>query len=255
MAVTGTGFLIDACSAYIENTDGNYQLVTATAGEVKFGGDNLEISAGQGFYPLARINTKRSVEVSLTDARLSIDSMQMAGGGTVTKNVATTEYKFGIPYTVNATTHSITIPEVTVASSVRISGLTETTSASPTATQFKVTVNASDTTILFNTTLDNTIVYPKYEVAKTGATVLTVKTDSFPKSALCVVKFPLYDDSTIDSSITQICQLTIFKAQIKPDFTLGGQYKNASTFKLDLYGLDARRSDSKMFDIQILPIA
>lgn len=255
MAVQKSGFVIDAVSAYIQTSNGSdYQVVTAQSGDVKLSGSSVEINGGWGLYALANIPSGMGLDIALSDSKFNLDAMALSSGGNVTENVSTTEYMFGVPYTVEATGHTIVLDYVAVASSIKIPGLTETTGTTPTATQFVPTINtpSGKTTILFNTAMDGKTIYPKGEKASTGAIQLSVLANSIPKTGLCVVRFPIYSDASVDASIACYGQFTIFKCQILPDFTAGGSRKSANAFGLNLKGLNPNRSDNKIFDFHIM---
>jgi len=243
------GFIVDAPQVLITTEVGDSHLVTASSGEVTLGGESLEIAGGWSFYNLAEIDTKKSIEIKLTDTQWDLDAMKLVSGGT--RTVAADErYYFGTPYTIAS--DKIAIPFAIVASSCRINGYTETASATPGASEFKVTITTGtpgSTEVLFATGTTGKV-YPAYKVATAATTeILTVKTTDFPKAASpVVVQFPIYSDAdATNSTIAAYGQLVVYKCKLMPDFGFSGSYKAASEFSLNLKGLDPRRTDSNMW--------
>lgn len=250
------GFIVDAPQVLITTEVGDSHLVTATSGEVTLGGESIELAGGWSFYNLAEIDTKKTIEINLTDAQWDLDAMKLVSGGTRTTG-ADERYYFGTPYTISA--NKITIPYAVVANSIRINGYTETTSATPGASEFKVTITTGtpgSTEVLF---ADGTTgkVYPAFKVATAATTeILTVKTTDFPKAASpVVIQFPIYSDAdATNSTIAGYGQLVVYKAKIMPDFGFSGSYKAASEFTCNLKGLDPRRSDQAMWKFVYIPV-
>lgn len=249
------GYIIDSPKVYIENSNGTIQIVKATSGSVKFDGDSIDINGGWSAYPLAIIDTTKTVEISVTDARFDLDAMQLTTGGTKATG-ASAFYYFGTPYTIDETTDKIILPHEVIPNTVKISGYTETTEITPTGTQFTVTVSTGQTEILFASTEAGKTVYPAYQIATpdTSETV-SVKTTDFPSSALTIVQYPVYSDESLESSIIGYHQIKIFKAKIQPSYGISGSYKTASTFDLTLRGLDPQRTDGKMYEAMFMPVA
>lgn len=249
------GFIIDVPNVLITTTKGDTHIVNASQGEVKFGGESLTVNGGWSFYDLTEIDTKKTLEVSITDAIWNIDTLKLSSGGTLTTKVDEF-YEFGIPFVIGTTTPSFEIPSVVVEGSVRINGFTETTQT-PTASTYTVTIGADKTTVLFDASAKGTTVYPAYKVAtEATSSVLEVKTTDFPSSGVAVLTFPVYaDPESTEANVVGYGQITVFKAKIKADFTMGGQYKQASSFTMTLKGLDPRRPDQNMWKFVYKPIA
>lgn len=250
MAFTGKGFIIDAPKVLVKTANGNSHLATATQGQITLGGDSLEITGGWSFYNLAQIDTKKTITASITDAQWDLDALKLTSGGAKTAG-ASEYYYFGDPYTIDANAQ-ITLTGVTaVASSVEINGFTESSGTTPTATQFWVSTSGSDTIIHFESTAIGEKVYPAYRVATSATTdILTVQTTDFAAAASAVIQFPIYSSADAsDSVIEAYAQLMIYKCKIMPTYEISGSYKSASTFKLDLTGLDPRRSDGNMYQL------
>jgi len=251
------GFIVDVPNVLITTSSGDTHIVTAGQAEISFGGESIPITGGWSFYDLQEIDTKKTIDISISDAVWNLDTMALATGGTVTVK-ADTFYEFGTPYTIgDAATPTITIPNVVVASSVRINNFTETTGSTPTATEFVVEIGVSETTITFNASNAGVVVYPAYlTTTDATASVLEVQTTDFPSSGVCTLTFPVYAGPESDEAdIVGYGQFTIYKAKIKSDFSAGGSYKTASQFAMSLKGLDPRRTDGNMWKFVYKPVA
>ncbi|MFA5300840.1 MAG: hypothetical protein WC389_21830, partial [Lutibacter sp.] len=146
MANYAKGFIIDTPKVFVKTTSGDTQIYKASSGEVKLGAESLEINGSWSPFILAEIDTKSTLEVTLSDTILQMDTLKLTTGGTAAPG-AQNWYAFGTAFTIgSAATPTITIPAVVIASSIRINGYTEVAS-SPTATQFIVTIGATDTVV------------------------------------------------------------------------------------------------------------
>jgi hypothetical protein len=256
MAFNDKGFIIDAPKVLLETVSGNSHLATAQQGQVTFGGESIEITGGWSFYNLAEIDTKKTLNISLTDAQWDYDQLWLTSGGAKTTG-ASEYYYFGTAYTIDSTTYAATLTGHTaVASSIEINGFTEIATTTPTASEFWVSNSGSDTVVHFAAANAGVVVYPSYKVATTATTdILTVQTVDFAAAGSAIIQFPIYSDAdAADSTIIAYAQIQVYKCKIMPTYEFSGQYKQASTFKLDLKGLDPRRTDSNMWQMIIVPV-
>lgn len=251
MSFNGKGFIIDAPKVLLKTSSGDSHLATATQGSVSLGGDSIEIDGGWSFFSIAEIDTKKTLSVELTDAQWDLDSLWLISGGTKT-TAASEYYYFGDPYTIDATTYQITLPhEAVSASSIEINGFTQSATATPAATEYHVAIGTGETVLTFDSSVAGNTVYPAYKVATADSTnILTALTNSFASAGQAIVQFPIYSDADADdSTIIAHAQLELYKVKIMPTYEFSGSYKTASTFKLDLKGLDPRRTDGNMWQL------
>ena len=251
MSFYGKGFIIDAPKVLLKTSSGNAHIATASQGQVTFNGENVEINGGWSFYYLADIDTKKMLSISMQDAQWDLDSLKLISGGAKT-TAASNFYYFGTSYTIDASAYTITIPYVVVANSIEINDLTEETGvgATPAATTYTVDIGASSTTVTFDSSLAGQHVYPSYYVATTSSTILTTQTTDFAGAGSAIIQFPIYSDADAsDSVIIAYAQLEVYKVKIKPTYEFSGQYKQGSQFKLELQGLDPRRTDGNMWQL------
>jgi hypothetical protein len=243
-----TGFVVDAFNCAVQTTDGNYQCISGSSAEVNITGEEIDIFGGLSFYPLAKIDSKKSITVNINDASLSMYSMGLNTGGTLSENAVKTIYKFGTVYTVGSSPYTIVIPEVVSdASSIKINGLAYQSGGTPSAGQFCVTIT-TNTTITFFSDMGGKTVMPLYPVSTTAnkTAFLATKDTDFAKSGTVYINFPIYGDysSSSSSSIIADGYITIPKGKIKTSLKIGGSYKSASQFTTQIDGLFAGSGQS-----------
>lgn len=248
-----SGFVVDAPNVLVKSKNGDYQNVTASTGEVTFGGDTLKINGGQSFYELAELDKSKTIALKATDAQFNIKSMAVSSGGSLSKGTAPYEF-FGELFTVDGTGTFI-IPKAIIAGSLRINDYTEIATGTPAEGQFRVTISSSTTTVQLPLSDADTNVSPSYQVNVDNITTLSTKTTDFPKSGEVTLEWPLYAGSEADEQeVVGYAQIVIYKAKILQSFKVGGNYKTASTFDFSANGLDPKRPDKKMWDLRFRPI-
>lgn len=249
------GFIIDAPNALIVSGNKASHVVTASSGQVQLQGSMIDINGGQGLYSLTSIPSQTQLNITLTDAMFNSDSFVISTGAVETKNVVVKDKKFGTPFVIDATTFEFTIPEAIVPQSLHIAGLTEDTTpaALPTATTYVVTYNVADTVVKFDATLGGEQVLPSYDVAVAGGTTYDMMIDSIPSKGEVTIKFPIYSNDSVNSSIEAYGQFHFYSAMINLNNTFGGNYKTASTFEMQIKGMNSNRPDKKIFSFDIIP--
>ena len=248
-----SGFILDVPKVLIKTSTGIASMVTGDSGSVAFGGDSISINGGWGFYQLTEIDKSKTIDIKISNAVWDMDLMALGTGASRTQGAGQFEY-FGDPYIIDAAAYTITIPYVALAGTVRVNGYTETASATPTTGQFKVTIAATTTTLLFPVADANAKVYPSFKVATTASDMLTVKTTDFPSSGEITLTFPIYGGQDSNSAaVVAYGQFLIYKAKILQTQTYGGSYKTASKFDMEFKGLDANRAGNEMFKFTYNP--
>ena len=184
-----------------------------------------------------------------------MDLMTIGTGATRTQGAGQFEY-FGDPYVIDAAAYTITIPYVAVAGTVRVNGYTETATATPPTGNFKVTISASTTTLLFPVADANLTVYPSFKISALNSDILSVRTTDFPSSGEITLTFPIYGGQDSNSAaIIAYGQFVIWKAKILQNQTYGGSYKSPSKYDMEFKGLDPNRPGNEMFKFTYMPIA
>lgn len=259
MSINGSidGFIIDSPKTLIKKKYGNEyytQVVHSQTGEVAFSEEVLNIKGGWSLYDIFSITSGKSIDITVTDNQWSMDYLSLASGSEI--ETGTQEFEmFGDGYTIDSSAYTITIPYVVVADSVKINGYTEGAGAPGSGTAFQVTLNASNTTVLFHSSKASLTVYPSYKISVTDSTYIESTVNDFPKDAEIILNFPIYADADLDSGdIVGYGELTIYKAKIAADYSFSGTYKSAYAPSIKFKALDPRRSDNLMWKFVYRPI-
>lgn len=250
------GFIIDVPEILIETKDNTTHIVTAKKGEVKLGGESIEINGGWSSYALAEIDTKKTLEVNISDAQWALDTMGLSTGGTINKKVDE-EYMFGVAHEIIG--GKIELTGNVNKESIKVSGMQlvspDVEVEKLKTNEFKVVTSGDKTELVFAEDMNEKTVYPSYCIkTEKEVEVLSVSTKDFPQLGKVILKFPIYSEADKEQAeIIGHGQFVIYKAKIKPNFGFAGAYKTASEFALDLKGLDPRRSDKEMFKFSVIP--
>ena len=249
------GFVIDSPQLAVISKDALMNVCTAKSGEIKINGESISINGGWSFYELAKIDTKKKIEINLKDSEWKMNSMVLATGGKISKGKSV-RYYIDKKYTV--ATNAITIPFVVKAGTLKIEGLKETSELEPKTGEFKMAISESTTTVTLFTGefVDGVEINPIFGV-ETESETLSVKTTDTPKGGTTILQYPVYgkksDDYTNQTVIGYI-QWTVFKTIIESDLNMGGSYKSAQEFDTKITGLDPERADEKMFDVTFFEV-
>ena len=255
MANRSAGFILDVPKVLIKTSTGIASMVRGDSGSIAFGGDSISINGGWGFYELTNIDKSKTIDIKISNAEFDMGLMQLGTGATRTQGAGQFEY-FGDPFTIDAALFSITIPYVCVAGTVRVNGYIETASATPTTGQFKVTIAALTTTLLFPAADASSVVYPSFTVAVTNADILSASTTNFPSSGQVTLTFPIYGGSdSAQANIVAYGQFLVYKCKILQTQTIGGSYKSASKFDMEFKGLDPNMAGGAMYKFTYMPVA
>ena len=259
MSINGSvdGFIIDSPKTLIKKSYGNEyftQVIHSQTGEVTFSEEVLNIKGGWSLYDIFSITSGKSIDITVTDNQWSMDYLSLASGSEIETGSQQFDM-FGDGYDIHATTFDITIPYVVVASSVKINGYTESVGAPSSGTEFQVTINASNTTVLFHSSKASLTVYPSYKITVADSTYIESTVNDFPKNAEVILNFPIYADAEADTGdVVGYGELTIYKAKIAADYSFSGTYKSAYAPSIKFKALDPRRSDNLMWKFVYRPI-
>lgn len=242
------GFIIDAPNAAIKTKEGTYVTLTASQGQVAVSGNTLDIKGGQSPYNLLSVLTDQQVQITLTDAQFDGDLMEMYGAEVKEQEVERTV--FTDKYIIDET-YKIVIPHVIKDGSLTINGLEVTADSAAVVTgEVAVEIGEAETTLTFAADMEGAEVNPVYTFIDT-AVAYEFLNDKFPRRGSVTMEFPLYEeDEDGNPTTTGVAQIEVYRASIVPNFTLGGSYKTASTFSVELKAEDPKRSDKKVWDIK-----
>lgn len=244
---TPQGFVIDAPNAMILTDSGSYVSVTASTGTFTMAGETLDIKGGQSNYNLASIPTSTEITAHLEDAQFNGDMFELFGAAM--KEAETEHYATGVSYNVGDN-KTVEIPYKVKKETFQLNGFEVLEDGTPTTGQVVMKIDQDKTTLTFNEDMIGKIVEPVFGYNDTG-TVYSFLQDSVPKKGKAVFSWPIYVTEEGEASAGLELQLTIFRASVTPNVSIGGSYKTASTFALDFKAENARRPDGKVFDFTV----
>lgn len=247
------GFIIDVPNVLIDTGEKSYISVTATEGQLTVEPEELTIEGGQGLYPLFQMNTKSVIKISLTDAKFNTDQFEVYGAVAATESRK--RYEFETLYVVEED-NTVTITGRTLkAADFSLNGFTAIDGedpASPEKGQVVLSSSGSDTKITFSAedSMAGQTISPVYAYTEEAESFKFLE-GVFPKHAKVILKFPLYGSEDGNSGSDSTVQIIVHKASISASPTIGGSYKTASTFSMELTAMDPRRADKEIWAIDV----
>lgn len=246
------GFIIDAPHAHIETQYNDYISITAASGQLSISNSTLDIKGGQGTYNLLSVETEKTIQVTLTDAQFDGDMMELYGSER--KDGQDTFHMFDESFIVGETiANKVEIArEGIVIDTLKIRGY-EKVASNPAAGQYSATYNelSGVLTLTFADGDNGKTVNPIYDYM-TDAVTYDFLNDAIPKRGKVFLQFPVYEDIDGQASTDRTAQIEIYRASISANATIGGSYKTASTFSVELKAEDPKRHDKKVWAIKVL---
>ena len=218
----------------------------------------LTITGGQGNYPLAYIETDRTLEFTFASAEFTLDMFGMANAAPIKqKDTSTMESR---PYNVE-TGLKITIPYQVKDGSIRIKGFTQAEGNTPEEGKFAV-MHAQDeepeTTILFHTgdAAEGDKMRVAYRRRVNGASVATVLTNSRTAKGSLSAHWPVYTSGadTSDSAIKGYLHLEIPRVRVTALPGFDTSYKSAATNSITFSAVDPKEADAQMYTLTYEPL-
>ena len=254
------GYIADNPNIDFERCDGSvfsyYEVNTASMSNTA---NTQTITGGQGSYPLAYIDTDKTLEFTFASSQFSLDMFQMANATNIVDgDFGTLETK---RYEVE-TGLKITIPYECQANSVKIRGLEE--AAAVAAGKFKVTITAATaqadgkTEITLNegdATVGDTI-RVSYRRRVVGAQKMTVTTKATTAKGALYAHWPVYSSGTdcTESAVKGWLHLYLPRCRVTALPGFDNSYKSASTNSVTFAAIDPKRADEKMYDLYYEPL-
>lgn len=210
--------------------------------------NNIQINGGWSAYPLAVMDTDRTMEMSFTSAQFNMDLFEMANDG-----VATDEsYEI---YESNlfdvAAGLTITIPYVVEVSTIKIRGLEYTADAAA-AGKFTAEADEDSTTVTFATgdVAEGDSVRVGYYRTVTEAHVVSVKSTSTSAKGEAWLTIPVYTDGKdcSASSIKGYVIIRLYRVRVSAQPGFDNSYKTAATNAITMQALNPDRADGKICD-------
>lgn len=253
------GYIADNPNIDFERCDGTvfpyYEVNTASMSNTA----NVQtITGGQGNYPLAYIETDKSLEFTFASSQFTMDMFTMANATNLVEgDVGTQETK---RYDV-ATSLLITLPFEVQTGSVKIRGLQEATgqNAAVATGKFTVTITAateiaSGSTVIKLHEGDATVgdtIRVSYRRRVIDAQRVTVTTKSTTSKGALYAHWPVYSSGTdcTESSIKGWLHLYIPRVRVTALPGFDNSYKSAGTNSVTFAAIDPKRADEKMYEL------
>lgn len=254
------GYIADNPNIDFERCDGNvfsyYEVNTASMNNTA---NTQTITGGQGNYPLAYIDTDKTLEFTFSSSQFTLDMFQMANATNLTDgDFGTLETKrFEV-----TTGLKLTIPYECQTGSVKIRGLAEASTAA--AGKYTVTITAAaaatagTTEVTFyegDATVGDTI-RVSYRRRVVGASKMTVTTKATTAKGALYAHWPVYSSGTdcTESSIKGWLHLYLPRCRVTALPGFDNSYKTASTNSVTFAAIDPKRADEKMYDLYYEPL-
>ena len=254
------GYIADNPNIDFERCDGNvfsyYEVNTASMNNTA---NTQTITGGQGNYPLAYIDTDKTLEFTFSSSQFTLDMFQMANATNLTDgDFGTLETKrFEV-----TTGLKLTIPYECQTGSVKIRGLAEASTAA--AGKYTVAITAAaaatagTTEVTFyegDATVGDTI-RVSYRRRVVGASKMTVTTKATTAKGALYAHWPVYSSGTdcTESSLKGWLHLYLPRCRVTALPGFDNSYKTASTNSVTFAAIDPKRSDEKMYDLYYEPL-
>lgn len=197
------GYIADNPNLDFERCDGQvfhyYEVNTASMNNTA---NTMTITGGQGNYPLAYIDTDRTLEFTFASSQFDLELFEMANASTIAAGDYGTRETALFNAVAGTGANTVTIPYECKAGSVKIRGLTEDNTAD--AGKFTVTITAAaaatngSTLVTLNTgdvAVGDTVVV-SYIRRIVGASRMSVKTQSTTAKGSLYAHWPVYSSGT-----------------------------------------------------------
>ena len=218
----------------------------------------MTITGGQGNYPLAYIETDRTLEFTFASSEFTLDMFGMAHSVPLEKkDTSTLESKlFNV-----ATGLKITIPYQVKPGSVRIKGFKETEDPTPATGEFIVEDGAgTPPTTVITFFAGDCEVGEKMRVAYrrrvNGASVATVLTNSRTASGSLTAHWPVYSSGTDinESAVKGYLHLEIPRVRVTALPGFDNSYKSAATNSITFAAVDPKEASEQMYSLTYEPL-
>lgn len=244
------GYVADVADIDFIRCDGKaYSCKEATATSITPAGDSLQVTGGQGSFPLAYIDSGKSLDLSFTNAAFDMDMFELFG--TDEAYDASAQNPVAI----------FTTERVTVAA-----GGTVTLSHTPitsktmyangavygaTAGAGKFTVSGNTLTFYSGEVTVGTDIDVNYYYNVEEAHVVPNKTTSQSARGEVWFHIPVYSSGIDcrDAAIKGYIDIHVYRVRVTTNAPIDTSYKTAATFQVQFSAIDPKRVDKLMYKV------
>lgn len=244
------GYVADVADIDFIRCDGKaYSCKEATATSITPAGDALQVTGGQGSFPLAYIDSGKSLDLSFTNAAFDMDMFELFGTD------AAYDASAAAPVAI------FTTERVTVAS-----GNTVTLSHTPITTKTmyangivygttagagKFTVSGSTLTFTAGDVEIGKDIDVNYYYNVEEAHVVPNKTNSQSARGEVWFHIPVYSSGTncAESAIKGWVDIHVYRVRVTTNAPVDTSYKSAATFQVQFSAIDPKRVDKLMYEV------
>lgn len=243
------GYIADNPNIEFERCDGRvFSYDEVNTASMTNSAETLEITGGQGNFPLAVLDTTKTLEFTFQSSEFTLDMFEMAND----EKVEAQDYyvRTSKRFEVDAG-FVVVIQDELKDDTIYINGFEADDAAA--AGKYSVATADGKTTITFDggdVAVGDTI-RVAYERKIADANVVTVKTTSHTAKGALTATWPVYSagDDCADAAIK--AQLHVYVPRVRATALPGfdSSYKTAMTQSVTFTALDPKRADGKMFDV------
>lgn len=252
------GYVADAADVEFIRCDGSvYTCKEATATSITPGGDSLTVTGGQSLFPLAYIDSGKSLDVSFTNAAFDMDMFELTGTEAATDgSVDITISELIEVKENNSALYAHTSKVFKTSGQYYIGGLEYVSGNTVAAGKFCVTTADTGETgskLLFDDddVAEGDTIMVTYTFASANTHTVPVKTNSPMARGEVWFHFPVYSSGTdcTEAAIRAIVHVHIYRCRVTTPATLDSSYKTAATFPVTFSSIDPHRADKMMWEI------
>ena len=234
-----------------------YSCKEATATSFAPSGDSITITGGQGVFPLAYIDSTKSLDVSFTNAAFDMDMFEMTGTENATDGNEDTLITEKLTIDKSGTTlFTHTSHVLDPSKTYYIHGLEYVSGTTATSGKFCVTTADTGHTgskLIFHAddVAEDDDILATYTFVAANTHSVPVKTNSPMARGEVWMHFPVYSSGSdcSDAAIKAIVDLHIYRVRVTTPAPIDTSYKSAATFQVQFSSLDPQRSDKMMYEI------
>lgn len=254
------GYIADNPNIEFERCDGKvFSYDEVNTASMNDQSESLTINGGQSNFPLAIIDTSRTLEFTFDSSAFSLDMFAMANASNIKEGDAACDTLESKLFEVKS--NKAEIPYVVTAGSVKINGFELDTADTPSVEgKISVKIEASKATVTFHDgdlADGDTIRIAYRRVIGEKASIVSVTTKSTTAKGALYAHWPVYSSGTdcTEAAIKGWVHLFIPRVRVTALPGFDNSYKSASTHGVTFTALDPKRADEKMFDLSYEAVA